>query len=549
MTRSPEGLDRRVADRFEQLALVSARYAAWCRCAAVVILGLWLAWVIPAPRVYYYELLLAVFTVLGWINFHVSRRRSTEHWLIFVFAFIDMGLVTFAILSENPFARDPLPVALHYRLDAFVFFFLMFSGVLHSYSPRLVLWSGVSIALWWAGALALAVNAPGVVTEFDLPGFGEMSHLRSLERAQAPDFIDVIRRVQEALVALLVAGIASFAVARSRRLVLESVRAERARENLARYFSPDVAAELASKDHDLGAARRQHAAVLFADIVGFTRLSESLGPEGTIALLREWHGRLGDIVFRNGGTLDKYIGDGLMATFGTPHPRADDATRALEAALEMAAAARRSGAAPEGAPVAGSPGGPGGPPGSSPSPLPDGVPPVRIGIGLHYGPVVLGDIGNERRLEFAVLGDTVNVASRLEGLTREVGTDLVASRELVARVREEGGPRRPTRFPRGAKPPGPRRARRGVRAWGRMTAGFPSDSGPPSWFARAKTTGFRVGGRLSAGEDRLRRTPAVAGQGVPAIARGARPPIDAASGSAPAPPFPRVGAGTGVSKA
>ena len=440
MTRSPEGLDRRVADRFEQLALVSARYAAWCRCAAVVILGLWLAWVIPAPRVYYYELLLAVFTVLGWINFHVSRRKSTEHWLIFVFAFIDMGLVTFAILSENPFARDPLPVALHYRLDAFVFFFLMFSGVLHSYSPRLVLWSGISIALCWAGALALAVNAPDVVTQFDLPGFREMPQLRSLERAQAPDFIDVIRRVQEALVALIIAVVASFAVARSRQLVLESVRAERARDNLARYFSPDVAAELASKDHDLGAARRQHAAVLFADIVGFTRLSEALGPEGTIALLREWHGRLGDIVFRNGGTLDKYIGDGLMATFGTPHPRPGDATRALEAALEMAAAARSPGAGAErdasrrAQTVPSAAAGP--PPGAPDAPLP---PPVRIVVGLHYGPVVLGDIGNERRLEFAVLGDTVNVASRLEGLTRELGVDLLASRELVDRVREEGG--------------------------------------------------------------------------------------------------------------
>ena len=414
MRRSSEGLDRRVADRFEQVAITSARYAAWGRSAAVVIVALWLFWTIPAPRVWYYEALLAVFIALGWLNFHVSLRAGSEHWLIFVFAFVDMGLLTFAILSENPFEEVPLPVALHYRFDGFIFFFLLFAGVLHSYSPRLVLWSGVSMALWWAGALALAVRTPGVVTEFDLPAAGEMTRLGLIERTQQSDFIAVMRRLQESLVAVLVAVIASFAVARSRQLVLVSVRAERARENLSRYFSPEVAAELASDEHDLGAARRQHAAVLFADIVGFTRLSESLGPEGTIALLREWHGRLGDIVFRNGGTLDKYIGDGLMATFGTPHPRPDDATRALEAALEMAAAARRSG--------------------------PDGARAVRIGIGVHYGPVVLGDIGNERRLEFAVLGDTVNVASRLEGLTREIEADLAASGELVARVREEGGP-------------------------------------------------------------------------------------------------------------
>ncbi len=437
MKRSPEGLDRRIADRFEQVAITSARFAAWGRTAAVVIVGLWLASTIPAPRVYYYEALLVVFIALGWLHYHVSLRAGSEHWLVFVFAFVDMGLLTFAILSENPFEEVPLPAALHYRFDGFVFFFLLFAGVLHSYSPRLVLWSGVSMALWWAGALALSVRSPGVVTEFDLPAAAEMSRLAFIERAQQSDFIEVLRRLQEVLIAVLVAVIASFAVARSRQLVLESVRSERARENLARYFSPDVAAELASDEHDLGAARRQHAAVLFADIVGFTRLSESLGPEGTIALLREWHGRLGDIVFRNGGTLDKYIGDGLMATFGTPHVGANDATRALEAALEMAAAARQAGSARHPGATR-SPGAAGAPPDASDPP--DASPVVRIGIGLHYGPVVLGDIGNERRLEFAVLGDTVNVASRLEGLTRELEAGLVASGDLVARVREEGGP-------------------------------------------------------------------------------------------------------------
>ena len=415
MAGTPESLDRRLTDRFERVAITSARYAAYGRSGAVAIVGLWLAWSIPAPVFWYYEGLLAVFIALGWLHFLASRKLGTGHWLVYVFAFIDMALLTFAVLVESPFAEHRLPAPLLYRFDGFVFFFLLFAGVLHSYSPRLVLWSGLSIALCWAGALILALQAPGVVTEFSLPGAEEMPRLRYVERAQASDFIDVTQRLQEMLVAVLVAVIAAFAVARSRRLVLESVRAERARENLARYFSPEVAVELASDEHDLGAARRQHAAVLFADVVGFTRLSETLGPEGTIALLREWHGRLGDIVFRHGGTLDKYIGDGLMATFGTPRVRPDDASRALDAALEMAAAARAR------------------------DPDASRSVPVRLGIGLHYGPVVLGDIGNARRLEFAVLGDTVNVASRLEGLTRELDADLAASAQLVARIREEGG--------------------------------------------------------------------------------------------------------------
>ena len=441
VTDTSESLDRRIAARFEHVAITAARYAAYGRSAVVVVVGLWLAWSIPAPRVYYYEVLLAIFIALGWLNYLSSRRLGTEHWLIYGFGFVDMGLLTFALLSQNPLAELPVPVALHYRSDGFVFFFLLVAGVLHSYSPRLVLWSGVSIALWWAGALAIAVRTPGVVTEFNLPGLDEMSRLHSIERAQQPDFIEVMGRMQEMLVVVLVAVIASFAVARSRRLVLESVRTERARDNLARYFSPEVAAELASDEHDLGAARRQHAAVLFADIVGFTPLSETLGPEGTIALLREWHGALGDIVFRHGGTLDKYIGDGLMATFGTPHSRPDDASRALEAALEMAAWARRS--RPGGVVAVDAPARPlGGSPRAGAPLRSPGRPtdrPVRIGIGLHYGPVVLGDIGNARRLEFAVLGDTVNVASRLEGLTRDLEAELAVSGELVERVREEGG--------------------------------------------------------------------------------------------------------------
>jgi adenylate cyclase len=148
---------------------------------------------------------------------------------------------------------------------------------------------------------------------------------------------------------------------------------------------------------------------MFVDVVGFTSLSERLGAEGTIALLRELHGRLEQTVFEHGGTLDKFLGDGVMATFGTPHPGERDAAQALEAALAVVQLAEdwnqvRASMKQD---------------------------PVTLSVGVHFGEVVLGDVGSAWRLEYAVIGDTVNVASRLEELSRVLGASVVVSRELL----------------------------------------------------------------------------------------------------------------------
>ena len=124
---------------------------------------------------------------------------------------------------------------------------------------------------------------------------------------------------------------------------------------------------------------------------------------------------LADIIFRNNGTLDKFMGDGLMATFGTPEPTKSDASNALIAALDMAAAFdvwKKSNSLPN----------------------TDGL---KLAIGGHYGTVVIGDIGSEERLEFAVLGDAVNVASRLESATRQVGCRSLISRDLLEAAQQE----------------------------------------------------------------------------------------------------------------
>jgi len=130
-------------------------------------------------------------------------------------------------------------------------------------------------------------------------------------------------------------------------------------------------------------------------------------------LLREFHGRLVQVAFAHGGTIDKYIGDAIMVHFGTPRPQKNDPIQALACAGAMLDEIR----------------------GWSDERVRRGEVPIEIGIGVHYGEVLVGNIGDARRLEYTVLGDTVNVASRLERMTREAGVPLIVSDDLVMAVR------------------------------------------------------------------------------------------------------------------
>jgi adenylate cyclase len=164
------------------------------------------------------------------------------------------------------------------------------------------------------------------------------------------------------------------------------------RSNFERFFSPGMAARIAASPDaiELGGERRQ-VAVLFGDIRNFTPLSAAMEPDETARLLTEFFTEMVECVFRHGGTLDKFIGDSVMAQWGAPIGAPDDAQRALAAALEMMDALTvlnerwRARGRPE----------------------------LGIGIGLAYGEVFAGNIGSERRLEYTVIGDTVTTASRV----------------------------------------------------------------------------------------------------------------------------------------
>jgi adenylate cyclase len=175
--------------------------------------------------------------------------------------------------------------------------------------------------------------------------------------------------------------------------------------------------ELMQAGGRIGLARTQPMAVLFADLYDYTEMSATMSGEQVIALLREFHAIVEDAVFNHGGTLDKYIGDGLMATFGTPSPGPLDATSAIAATRQILRELTLWNQRREA----------------------KGERRIRIGVGLHFGLATLGDVGTEQRFELTVVGDTVNIASRIEQLSRLVRTAVVASDDLIQRAIAESG--------------------------------------------------------------------------------------------------------------
>jgi adenylate cyclase len=187
------------------------------------------------------------------------------------------------------------------------------------------------------------------------------------------------------------AGIAAVAIENSE--FAERIRRETlVRSNFERYFAPQLAERIVNAPEaiKLGGDKRR-VAVLFSDIRGFTQLSESLKPDEMASLLTEYFTEMVECVFRHGGTLDKFMGDAVMAQWGAPIGMPDDADQAMSAALDMMAAMETLNRRWQS----------------------EGRPRLELGIGLNYGEAFAGNIGSERRLEFTVIGDTVNTASRL----------------------------------------------------------------------------------------------------------------------------------------
>ena len=308
-----------------------------------------------------------------------ARRRRLIHCLM-----------VFAIVMRMP--ADSMLAVLGASM---IFLYLAVAAI--RYRPWLVLYIGVPFGVGWM--LVRAAASEGAAEPIDVAA-SEAAFAGEIAR-----FITIAATV----FAL------TLMTARMRHSLQIALVEARLRATLSRYFPRSVVADVARMADSRDRMRDQKAAILFIDIRGFTSFAEALPAAAVADLLTEFRKRIAEPIARNRGTIDKFIGDGAMVVFGVPRPGPDDARNALRCGLAIRTAIacwneerRRA-----------------------------GQPPIEIGIGIHCGSVRAGVLGDRERLEFTVIGDTVNVAGRLEEQAAELGLSIVVSADLLAEGRED----------------------------------------------------------------------------------------------------------------
>ncbi|TGL61741.1 adenylate/guanylate cyclase domain-containing protein [Leptospira sarikeiensis] len=332
---------------------------------------------------------------------HSIVIRTCPDWAVKGFSYLaliaDFAIIT-AILVFYTINNSSLDYGFAIKNPIVNFYLFPLAFSLIQFRLRFVLLSVVLFYAAYFGIFAYAVSNNKIMFSDDWP-----------EYVSGPYVLLSDALFGRPMMYLVLAFFFCFGILRTLIMIRRIGEGEAQRSLLSRYFSPGMVEEMMTNP-DVLEGRRQTATILFTDIRNFTALSENMDPLELSRFLSSIRETLTDCVFEFGGTLDKYIGDAVMATFGTPYPSADpasDAIRALQCGQKML---EKLGEFNKDR-------------GSK------GLEPVRIGIGIHTGEVFSGNIETSRRAEFTVIGDAVNTASRIESLTKNFGKELLVSEE------------------------------------------------------------------------------------------------------------------------
>ncbi|MTH98971.1 adenylate/guanylate cyclase domain-containing protein [Roseibium sp. RKSG952] len=380
------GIPARVLSEIRRRENVSERLISWIQLAIVLFFaGLYMI----APRAEgsegfnFVPIALGLYFLFTLARLVLSHRTELPEWYLLISIMVDIALLVGLIFSFH-IQYDQHPT-FYLKAPTLMYVFIFIGLRALRFDPRFVLTTGLVAVAGWVGLVAYAV----------ISDMERMRVTRNYVEYLTGNTILVGAELDKTIVILTVTVILSVALYRGRSMLFASIRDNAAASDLRRFFAPEVAASITDADRMLeaGEGTVRDAAILFIDVRGFTRTSATMAPEAVMAVLAAYQNQAVEVVQSHGGRVDKFLGDGVLATFGAVEPSetfAADALRAARGLIETFAG--DSGAMTD----AGWPG------------------PFRVGVAVAAGPVTVGVVGSRTRLEFTVIGDAVNRAAKLE---------------------------------------------------------------------------------------------------------------------------------------
>lgn len=341
---------------------------------------------------------LGAYLVFSLVRFLTSLRMRLPGWFLTLSVIADMALLMVLIWSFHRTYGQPPSFYLKVPTLLYIFIFIALRAL--RFDARYVILAGVSAIIGWS---LLVLYAAAFET-------GGMTITRDYVEYMTGNTILLGAEFDKLITIAMVTAILAVAVVRARGTLLLAASEGTAKRDLSRFFDSYVAEAITGSEHELnpGEGQSRNAAVVFFDIRGFTSLSDRLDTPDVVRLLSEYQSRLVPLVQENNGVIDKFLGDGVMATFGAVVPNktyARDALRAVEAVIdavdEWNVQRDRAGAFT-----------------------------ITVNAAAASGSLIFAAVGDERRLEYTVIGDTVNLAAKLEKHTKQEGARAVVSTEL-----------------------------------------------------------------------------------------------------------------------
>ncbi len=380
------------------------------RLIALGVISVLLIFVTPYPGLLYYHGLIAVFLLIGVGGYYSQQQSWYRPWHQYIFIFADFALLSFTVTYPNPIAAFEYPPQIGYRFGNVIYLYVLLIGLAFSYRPKFVVWGGLAGAVCWGIGLLWMVSLPDTVSQLNVSDDELLAD--PWKYINDPKFVDLGVRLQEVVVFLVSAGLIATIVHRSRRLVLRQVTAERerqfVREALGKYVPASVANAII-EDRGALEPQRRTATMLFTDIKGFTAMVEQMDPAAVMTMLNDYFAAVGEVIVAEGGVINQFQGDAILATFNVPVPDEDHAAAAIRAARQIHETVENRSFAGH---------------------------TVRSRIGIATGEVMAGSVGSGSQSAYTVHGDAVNLAARLEQMNKETGTTILIAGPTVEACRD-----------------------------------------------------------------------------------------------------------------